>query len=83
MNPFPVRFFSILVPAVPLLALKFQSSRRKENQEVVVHLIYRAGPWKPGTQYRARIRRCASRSDAAQAIPTPGAAFASGPRRLL
>ena len=65
------------------LDLRPERRRRKANQQSGIQHPHRTGPRKSGTQRPARIRRDRGRSDAAQAVQTPGAPLPPGARRLL
>ena len=70
-----------LVPGVPLWIANPNVAGGKEINKAAFSVPTGPRPRKSGTKRPARIRRHAGRSDAAEGVQTPGAAFASGASR--
>ena len=71
------------VPGKLLHGNRSESSPREKNQSGSIHCTRHKAARNPGMKRPARIRRDASRSDAAQAVQTPGAPLSSDASRFF
>ena len=72
-----------LVSGVPLWIANSNVAGGKRNQQSGIHDTHWGDARRSGTKCPARIRRYTGRFDAAQAVPTPGAACSPGASRFF
>ena len=72
-----------LIPGVATLPSRLERRRRKDHQRGGIQHTQHGAAGRPGTQCPARIRRDATRYDAAQAVPDQRPALAAGARGPL